>query len=94
MDLQTYVENAMKARRENVMADSDQFTLGKLISEFEKIVEKQKRRTADGKTKEATVTYDFEYLFPTEIDSWRGSYAELALNFVDGGEEEIKRQKK
>ena len=31
---------------------------------------------------EAIVRYDFEYLFPTSIDSWRGSYDELALNFL------------
>ena len=85
MDIQTYVENAMKASRAKTLADSDQLTLGEMILKLDPIVERQKERMADGKTEEATVRYDFEYLFPTYIDSWRGIYAELALNFVGTG---------
>lgn len=59
-------------------------TLGELILKIEPIVEKQKERILGG-SEEATVCYDFEYLFPTEFDSWRGSYNELALNFHLGG---------
>ena len=83
MDLQTYLDNAVKASRAKSLANSDQLTVGEIILKLEPIVEKQKERMADGKTEEATVCYDFEYLFPTSIDSWRGIYAELALNFVD-----------
>lgn len=81
MDLQTYIQNAVKASRANTLANSDQLTLGELILKLEPIVKNQK----DGD--EATVRYDFEYLFPTSIDSWRGSYDELALNFETQGEE-------
>lgn len=81
MDLQTYIQNAVKASRANTLANSDQLTLGELILKLEPIVKNQK----DGE--EATVRYDFEYLFPTSIDSWRGSYDELALNFEMQGEE-------
>ena len=81
MDLQTYIQNAVKASRANTLANSDQLTLGELILKLEPIVKIQKEG------KEATVRYDFEYLFPTRIDSWRGSYDELALNFETQGEE-------
>ena len=81
MDLQTYIQNAVKASRENTLANSDQLTLGELILKLEPIVKNQKEG------EEATVRYDFEYLFPTSIDSWRGSYDELALNFETQGEE-------
>ena len=82
MDLQTYIDNAMKVRRADSLAKSDQLTLGKMILKLDPIVQKQKERIDEGKP-EAEVRYDFEYLFPTSIDSWRGSYAELALNFID-----------
>ena len=81
MDLQTYIQNAVKASRANTLANSDQLTLGELILKLEPIVKNQKEG------EEATVRYDFEYLFPTSIDSWRGSYDELALNFETQGEE-------
>ena len=81
MDLQTYIQNAVKASRANTLANSDQLTLGELILKLEPIVKNQKEG------EEATVRYDFEYLFPTAIDSWRGSYDELALNFETQGEE-------
>lgn len=80
MDLQTYIQNAVKAERQNTLSKSDQLTLGELILKLEPIVEKQKERED-----EAEVKYDFEYLYPTRIDSWRGSYDELALNFESGG---------
>jgi len=82
MDLQTYLNNAVKAQRQESLANSDQLTLGELILKLESIVAKQADRIKEGQ-EEATVRYDFEYLFPTCFDSWRGIYAELALNFVD-----------
>jgi hypothetical protein len=82
MDLQTYIDNAVKASRANTLANSDQLTLGELILKTEIILKDLK-----GRNEEATVRYDFEYLFPTSIDSWRGSYNELALNYKSEGEE-------
>jgi len=61
------------------MANSNQLTLGELILKIEPIAKNQKE------SEEATVKYDFEYLFPTTISSWRGSYDELALNFEASG---------
>ena len=80
MDLQTYLNNAVAASRQATLAESDQLTLGELILKLEPIVEKQDED-------EATVRFDFEYLFPNDIDSWRGSYSELALNFTTEGKE-------
>lgn len=80
MDLETYLKNAIAADRQATLANSDQLTLGELILKLEPIAEKQ------GKD-QARVRYDFEYLFPNDIDSWRGSYDELALNFTSEGDE-------
>jgi len=80
MDLQTYLNNAVAASRQATLAESDQLTLGELILKLEPIVEKQGED-------EATVRYDFEYLFPNNVDSWRGRYSELALNFTTEGQE-------
>ena len=84
MDLQTFLDNKVKALRQQTLVNSDQLTLGELIAKIEAVVKKG-YKCHDGS--EPTVRYDFEYLFPTTIDSWRGSYAELALNFETSGEE-------
>jgi len=84
MSLQTFLDNKAKALRQQMLANSDQLTLGQLIEKVEAIA-KNGYKLSDGS--EPTVRYDFEYLFPTAIDSWRGSYAELALNFESNGEE-------
>jgi hypothetical protein len=82
MDMQEYIDNACAAARQKTLADSDQLTLGEIILKLEPIVKDQEIIISnDNQTEEALVVYDFEYLFPTMIDSWRGSYSELALNF-------------
>jgi hypothetical protein len=86
MDIQDYLTAITSSERAKRMAQSDQLTLGELILKMEAVVARQKARIAEGK-EEATVGYDFEYLFPTSIDSWRRSYAELALNFQAEGNE-------
>lgn len=50
-----------------------QFTIGEVIAALEK---------ADPAVR---VKYGFGYLVPTEVDSWRGIYAEAALGHVDIG---------
>jgi len=78
--LQNYLDNAMKTRRDGVMASSDQLTLGKMIEKLKPMIsnqEEMKKKYDDY----PTVVFDFEYLYPTGIDSWRGSYSELALSF-------------
>lgn len=80
--MQEFVNQTINEQRRKRMEKSDQLTLGEMILKLEPIVEKQKDRKVG---EEAEVIYDFEYLFPTRLDSWRGSYSELALNFVDRG---------
>jgi len=77
MDIYQYIEKATKASRDKSFARSGQLTLGEIINKIELIIK--------DKPELPTVIYDFEYLFPTEIDSWRGSYDELALNYSTEG---------
>ena len=72
MELQTYLNNAVAGIRKETFDKSDQLTLGEIISKIEAIM-------LDGKTPD--VVFDFEYAYPSGIDSWRGSYSELALEF-------------
>lgn len=81
MDLQTYVDNAVKAARQETLSNSDQLTVGEILLKLEPIIEKQKHRE-----EEAGVYFDFGYMRPTDIDSWRGIYAELALNYTEDQE--------
>ena len=83
LDLQTYLDNAVAAQRKENLANSDQLTLGELILKLEAIAAKGYRSSYDGS--EPTVFFDFEYLVPTDIDSWRGSYNELALSYDSVG---------
>jgi hypothetical protein len=83
MDLQTYLDNAMIANREERMKTSDQLTLGEIILKIEPILKKQEMIKEKYKH-EAAVVFDFEYLYPIDIDSWRGIYRELALGFESG----------
>lgn len=82
MDLQEYLEMATKASRASRMENSDQLTLGEMILKLEPIVARQ-GEVIEKYKEEAKVEYDFGRLFPTTIDSWRGSYAELALDYTE-----------
>lgn len=82
MDLQTYLDNTLKAARAESFAASDQLTLGEIISKCEAIAARGYRCSDD---REPTVQFDFEYAHPSCIDSWRGIYAELALGFEFDG---------
>ena len=84
MDLQTYLSNAVAVSRAKSLAQSDQLTLGEAIAKLEPIVNRQPEIIKKYEH-EAEVRYDFEYLFPTDLMSWRGIYAELALNFEADG---------
>ncbi len=83
MDLQTYLNNAVAASRKATLDKSDQLTLGELILKLEPIADRKREH-------EATVKYDFEYLYPSFFDSWRGSYNELALDICGFGREDYK----
>jgi len=75
MDLQEYLDNAIASRRKESFDNSDQLSLGELILKIEPIINK-----GENLEEPPTVVYDFTNQFPTHIDSWRGVYAELALN--------------
>jgi len=68
------IEKAVKKIRDDNFKKGKQLSLGDIIDELERIA-----------NKEQTVQFDFEYARPTQLDSWRGDYAELAIGFeVDG----------
>lgn len=70
MDLQTILDNACLAKRQETLKTSKQMTIGEIILKLEAI----------NKTDEE-VWFDFEYARPTDLDSWRGIYAEIAFGF-------------
>jgi len=84
MDFQSTIHQMVEFQRKNTFASSPQITLGELIKRLTPMVEKNKERVAEGK-EEANVMLDFEYLFPGVLESWRGSYAELAITFSQYG---------
>lgn len=71
MDWQEVIDNAVEMLRANDMKTSPQLTLSELILKLEHIEDKNK-----------PVIFDKRY-FPVDIDSWRGSYRELALEYAD-----------
>ena len=74
IDLQTMLDNAVQAERAREMLTSDQLTLGELTLKLEGL-----------KDKNLPVVFDDGKYKPTGLDSWRGSYRELSLNYEDGG---------
>jgi len=70
MEIQDRIFNATKAKRADDMLTSPQLTLGELILKLEAIPDKK-----------LPVIFDGRKYFPTGIDSWRGSYCELAINY-------------
>ena len=79
-----HIQNMLKADRAKAIAVSPQLTLGEIIEKCEAIAAKG-YKTHDGG--EPSVCFDFEYFKPSHLDSWRGSYDELALCFVDRGDQ-------
>lgn len=73
MDLQTILDNAVEAERAKRMKNSEQLTLGELVLKLELTDQSLPVVFDDGKYK------------PTGLNSWRGSYRELALQYEDGG---------
>ncbi len=82
MNMQDVFDSVVKVSRAKTLSDSDQMLLGGLIEAFEKIVAHR-----DEDRDEPIVRFDFGYMFPTSLDSWRGSYDELALDYTHEGEE-------
>lgn len=74
MNLQD-IQDLMVKQREERFSKSNQLSLGELINELEKVDLKY-----DDKTYKS-VEFDFGSAVPTDLDSWRGSYNELALGY-------------
>lgn len=79
MDLQTLLNNAVKAERAERLKSSPQLTLGEVIAVLES--SELEYENHKGTIEPKHVRFDFEYIFPTGLDSWRGSYDELAITF-------------
>jgi hypothetical protein len=76
MDSIDQINQLVQQQRDNNFSRSQQLSLGQLIEEIEKCGLK---REYNGEDK--VVHYDFGTAIPTVVDSWRGSYAELALGY-------------
>lgn len=74
MDIQTILDNAVKARRADSMKESEQLTIGEFILKLEVV-----------KNKDLPVLFDDNEYKPTSFESWRGSYCELSLNYKGEG---------
>ena len=79
MDLQEVVGNAVAVERAEAFVASDQLSLGELILKCEAIAAAHEK---DEKPPE--VFFDFGHFYPTRLMSWRGIYAELALDYQTG----------
>lgn len=86
MDLQSILTNAVQQGRAERFKASNQMTLGEMIIKLEAIIEAMKIKEKDRpEYQDPEVQFDFEYLRPTGLSSWRGSYAELAIEFDSQG---------
>ena len=74
MDLQTMFDNAVRAQRAEELKNSPQLLLGEMILKLEAV-----------KNKELPLFIDIMDKRPKGIDSWRGVYAELAIQTEDFG---------
>jgi hypothetical protein len=74
MDWQEIIDNALVARRAQELKTSSQLIVVELILKLEAIADKSK-----------PVIFDEQY-HPSGLDSWRGSYDELALEYSETGE--------
>ena len=73
MSLGDLVRQQVAAERRTRFERSDQLSLGDVIERLQKL------------DSEDRVVFDFCNLVPTKLRSWRGSYDELALGYVDTG---------
>lgn len=79
MDIQEIVRRQVKVMRNNSFRSSGQLTLGDLIDALKSV-----------KDKKASVRFDFGYMKPKQIESWRGSYDELAINYSEDDDDSEK----
>lgn len=72
MDLSNLIKNEITANRVESLKSSPQLTLGELLHTLKAIPDEDNDKC---------VTFDFGTAVPTEFDSWRGVYAEIALGY-------------
>ena len=75
MDLETILKNAVQAKRNEELKNSPQLLLGEMILKLEGVKDKSKPLYIDLLGKR-----------PMGIDSWRGSYCELAIQTESFGD--------
>lgn len=73
MDLQKVLDNAVQVQRAEVMKTSVQLVLGELILKMEGV-----------KNKALPCYFDVDDYYPIAVNSWRGSYCELAIEYGKG----------
>lgn len=71
-DIVDIVKAITDGQRQHEFEASDQLSLGQLIHQLKGITDQ-----------DAGVMFDFCAFRPTTLDSWRGSYDELALGYAD-----------
>lgn len=80
MDIQEIIDRQVRVMRKASFDKSGQLTIGQLIEQLKLV-----------RDKSAYVRFNFGYMRPKQIESWRGSYSELAIGYSeDGGEESVK----
>lgn len=84
MEMHDYITMTVQQQREKSFANSPQITLGQLITEIESF---DLRNSSD---EFKNVCFDFGSAVPTNLDSWRGSYSELALGYKFSGYDNTK----
>ena len=72
---QDFLDNYIRKAREARFIDSPQLSLGEIISKIEECG----LLSSNGDDK--LIYFDFGSAVPTTLDSWRGSYDELALGY-------------
>ncbi len=80
MNIEDVIHDAVRVERIGRFDKSSQLSLGELIARFEAI----SPTYTDYQEKEQpkNVCFDFPEAKPTHLDSWRGAYDELALEFT------------
>jgi len=72
LEIQSILTNAVNKIRQEQLKTSPQLTLGELILKLEAI-----------KNPKLLVVFDIKKYHPIGVDSWRGAYNELALEYDD-----------
>lgn len=79
MKVEVNIHELIAQKRKEEFEKNTQLSLGELIEKLEAIPLLHK--TYDGRLEPKEVRFDFEYLAPTGICSWRGIYSEASLTF-------------